>query len=337
MLIRQDISLQSYNTFGIDVNAKLFAEYKSVDELIEIIQTDEFQSNRLLHIGGGSNLLFTNDFDGIILHSKINELEILSENDDEVILRVGAGIVWDDFVEYAVQNKYYGVENLSLIPGEVGAAAVQNIGAYGVEIKDYIESVEYFNISTKELEKLSNAACNYEYRNSIFKNELKGKAIITYVNIRLKKSEHYTLNYAHLQKAVEQRGALSLKNVRNTIIEIRQSKLPDPAKLGNGGSFFMNPIVDKHKFNAIYKDYPNMPYYQMQNDNIKIPAGWLIEQCGFKGKRFGNVGVYEKQALVLVNYGNAKGQEIADLSKLIQSEVRKHFDIELIPEVNIIS
>lgn len=337
MNIQSNISLKNFNTFGIDVKAKLFAEYSSLNELIEIIQMDEFQNNRILHIGSGSNLLFTKNFEGVILHSKIIETKISYENDDEVILRVGAGLLWDELVDYAVRNNYYGIENLSLIPGEVGAAAVQNIGAYGVEIKDFIHSVEYFDLESASSKTMSNEGCKYAYRNSIFKNELKGKAIITHVNIRLHKREQYCLDYVHLQETVMQRGEINLENIRNTIIEIRQSKLPDPAILGNAGSFYMNPIVEKSKFEKILADYPQMPYYKIDGEQYKIPAAWLIEKCGLKGKRFGKVGIYEKQALVLVNYGGATGQDIAELSSHIQEKVVSQFGIKLTPEVNFIT
>ncbi len=336
MEIRQNISLKPYNTFGIDVKAKYFAEYNSVTELKELISSEVFCSNRHFHIGGGSNLLLLNDYDGLILHSQIKEIEKTGEDEEFVFLRVGSGMVWDDFVAYCVSNNYYGVENLSLIPGEVGASAVQNIGAYGMEVKDAIFSVETIETATLQNRIFSREECRYGYRKSIFKEELKGQYIITHVTFRLKKNPDYQLDYQHLKQAVLERGDINLNNIRETVISIRQNKLPDPAISGNAGSFFMNPVISAEKFEMLQQIYPTMPHYPVSQSEVKVPAGWLIEQCGLKGKSFGRVGVHSKQALVIINLGNATGQEVADLAAMIMENVWQKFGIEIRPEVNFI-
>lgn len=336
MQIYQDISLKPFNTFGVDAKTKFFAEYDSVDELKELFQSDSVKNNRLLHIGSGSNLLFLNDFDGIILHSKIQTIEIVEEDMFSVLLRVGSGMNWDDFVALCVENNYYGIENLSLIPGEVGASAVQNIGAYGVEVRDVIEKVEFVEIESFKSKSFSNKECRYSYRKSIFKEKLKGKVIITHVSFRLKKEPGYVLDYAHLKDAVLKNGEINLANVRKTVIEIRESKLPNPEVLGNAGSFFMNPIIPKSHFNKLLPSYPTMPHYNVSENEVKVPAGWLIEQCDLKGKQFEKVGIYHKQALVIVNLGGATGEDIATVASLVQITVKKRFGIELVPEVNFI-
>lgn len=336
MEIRQNISLKPYNTFGIDVKAKYFAEYNSVTELKELISSEVFCSNRHFHIGGGSNLLLLNDYDGLILHSQIKEIEKTGEDEEFVFLRVGSGMVWDDFVAYCVSNNYYGIENLSLIPGEVGASAVQNIGAYGMEVKDAIFSVETIETATLQNRIFSREECRYGYRKSIFKEELKGQYIITHVTFRLKKNPDYQLDYQHLKQAVLERGDINLNNIRETVISIRQNKLPDPAISGNAGSFFMNPVISAEKFEMLQQIYPTMPHYPVSQSEVKVPAGWLIEQSGLKGKSFGRVGVHSKQALVIINLGNATGQEVADLAAMIMENVWQKFGIEIRPEVNFI-
>ncbi len=336
MNISQNISLKPYNTFGVDVNAKYFAEYGSVEELLELLQTGGAKNNRMLHIGSGSNLLFLKDFDGLILHSAIRSIEVVEEDEESILLRVGSGVVWDDFVAYCVENEYYGVENLSLIPGEVGASAVQNIGAYGIEVKDTIERVEFIEIETLKTVTFSNDECQYSYRKSIFKEELKGKVIITHVSYRLKKTPTFFLDYSHLKDAVLKNGEINLQNVRNTVIQIRESKLPNPTELGNAGSFFMNPIIDKSKYEELLLSYPSMPHYPVSDTKVKVPAGWLIEQCDLKGKQFERVAIYHKQALVIVNTDNATGEDIATVASLVQMTVKKRFGVELVPEVNYI-
>ena len=336
MIIKENISLLSYNTFGIDAKADYFIEYNSVEELQTALKSEIVKSNRLLHIGGGSNLLFMKDFKGVILHSAINFIKKVSEDADTVILEAGAVVNWDDFVAYTVEKGWGGVENLSLIPGEVGASAVQNIGAYGVEVQDVILKVNAVEIETGEPKTFSVEDCQYGYRESIFKKELKGKYIITSVLFKLQKQPEYKLNYQHLEAEVLKNGDINLQNIRQTIIAVRESKLPDPKIFGNAGSFFMNPVISKAHFNELLAQYPQMPHYFVSETEEKVPAGWLIDQCGWKGKQIGNAGVHDKQALVLVNKGGATGAEIVYLAEQIQASVKTKFGIELRAEVNYI-
>ena len=336
MIIKENISLLSYNTFGIDAKADYFIEYNSVEELQTALKSEIVKSNRLLHIGGGSNLLFMKDFKGVILHSAINFIKKVSEDADTVMLEAGAVVNWDDFVAYTVENGWGGVENLSLIPGEVGASAVQNIGAYGVEVQDVIIEVNAVEIETGESKIFSVEDCQYGYRESIFKKELKGKYIITSVVFKLQKQAQFKLNYQHLEAEVLKNGDINLQNIRQTIIAVRESKLPDPKIFGNAGSFFMNPVISKAHFNELLAQYPQMPHYFVSETEEKVPAGWLIDQCGWKGKQIGNAGVHDKQALVLVNKGGATGAEIVYLAEQIQVSVKIKFGIELRAEVNYI-
>ena len=336
MIIKENISLLSYNTFGIDAKADYFIEYNSVEELQTALKSEIVKSNRLLHIGGGSNLLFMKDFKGVILHSAINFIKKVSEDADTVMLEAGAVVNWDDFVAYTVENGWGGVENLSLIPGEVGASAVQNIGAYGVEVQDVIVKVNAVEIETGESKIFSVEDCQYGYRESIFKKELKGKYIITSVVFKLQKQAQFKLNYQHLEAEVLKNGDINLQNIRQTIIAVRESKLPDPKIFGNAGSFFMNPVISKAHFNELLAQYPQMPHYFVSETEEKVPAGWLIDQCGWKGKQIGNAGVHDKQALVLVNKGGATGAEIVYLAEQIQASVKTKFGIELHAEVNYI-
>lgn len=327
-------SLLPYNTFGIDVSASRFLEYASVAELEEYIAQGAV-TTPFLHIGGGSNLLFTKDYDGLILHSRIGGIEVTAEDSQTVSLRVGAGVVWDDFVACCVEHGWYGAENLSLIPGEVGASAVQNIGAYGVEVKDLITAVETVNIQGYE-RVYSVEECEYAYRNSIFKRPENKSVFVTYVRFRLSKEERYTLDYGTIRQELAKYPAPTLPIVRKVIIEIRESKLPDPKVTGNAGSFFMNPIVAKEKLEALQRDYPRIPYYELPDGRVKIPAGWMIDQCGWKGKSLGPAAVHDKQALVLVNRGGAKGSDIVALSDAVRASVRDKFGIDIHPEVNVI-
>ena len=337
-----DYSLLNHNTFGMDVKAKRYVEYDNEEELKAIIPT---LSGEVLHIGGGSNLLFKGDFDGTVLHSAIKGIEELSGTQlstSEVLVRVGAGEVWDDFVAWAVEHGYGGVENLSLIPGEVGASAVQNIGAYGVEAKDVIALVEAMDLSNGQKRVFRTEECCYAYRQSIFKNELKGKYAITYVTYRLQKQPVLKLDYGNLKAVLEKNSQLSTVNcqlsiaqVRQAIIDIRNAKLPDPKVQGNAGSFFMNPVVSREKFLSIQKDYPQMPFYEVEG-GVKIPAGWMIDQCGWKGKSLGRAAVHDKQALVLVNLGGATSDEILTLCHTICKDVKEKFGIDIHPEVNFI-
>lgn len=327
-------SLLPYNTFGIDVSASRFLEYASVAELKEYIAQGAV-TTPFLHIGGGSNLLFTKDYDGLILHSRIGGIEVTAEDSQTVSLRVGAGVVWDDFVACCVEHGWYGAENLSLIPGEVGASAVQNIGAYGVEVKDLITAVETVNVQGYG-RVYSVEECEYAYRSSIFKRPENKSVFVTYVRFRLSKEERYTLDYGTIRQELAKYPAPTLPIVRKVIIEIRESKLPDPKVMGNAGSFFMNPIVAKEKLEALQRDYPRIPYYELPDGRVKIPAGWMIDQFGWKGKSLGPAAVHDKQALVLVNRGGAKGSDIVALSDAVRASVRDKFGIDIHPEVNVI-
>ena len=332
--MEQKYSLLSHNTFGIDVSAACFLEYASVDELRGLIGSGRVTSP-YLHIGGGSNLLFTKDYEGTILHSRIGGVEVVAETDDDIVVRVGAGVVWDDFVDYCVQRHWHGVENLSLIPGEVGASAVQNIGAYGVEVKDLIVRVETLNIEGKE-HVYDVTECGYSYRDSIFKRPENKSVFVTYVSFRLSKREHYTLDYGTIRRELEKYPGVTLDVVRRVIIAIREEKLPDPRVMGNAGSFFMNPIVGREQFEALQAEYPQMPFYEIDTDRVKIPAGWMIDQCGWKGKALGPAAVHDKQALVLVNRGGAKGADVIALSDAVRASVRAKFGIDFHPEANFI-
>ena len=330
-------SLLPYNTFGMDVKASRFVEYASVEELRGLWNAEREAVARALHIGGGSNLLFASDYEGLILHSAIKGYTVVKETEEEVDVRVGAGEVWDDFVAYTVANGWYGAENLSLIPGEVGASAVQNIGAYGVEAKDLIVSVDTFGLETGEERRFMREECRYAYRESVFKQELKGKYAVTFVTYRLKKHPVFHLEYGNIRAELEKQGCqVDLENVRRIIIAIRQAKLPDPKVLGNAGSFFMNPVVPKMQFEALLAQYPDMPHYPVDDAHVKIPAGWMIDRCGWKGKRVGHAGVHEKQALVLVNCGGATGKEVMHLAEEIVASVRERFGVTIRPEVNYI-
>jgi len=337
MKITPNASLLPYNTFGINACADYIVEYESVSDLLEVLKSENVKSNRILPVGSGSNLLFLNDFKGVILHSVIKSIQKINENADSVFLEVGSGVVWDDFVAYCVENGLGGVENLSLIPGETGASAVQNIGAYGVEVRDVIVEVHAVEIESAVGHTFSNLECHYGYRESIFKNELKGKFIVTSVVFKMDKKPSFKLNYSKLEEEVLKTGCISLQTVRDTIIAIRQSKLPDTKSMGNAGSFFMNPVISKHHFLELQAEYPQVPHYFVSETEEKVPAGWLIEQCGWKGKSIGNASVHDKQALVIVNRGGATGAEIVFLAEQIQHSVKDKFGIILQPEVNFIS
>lgn len=330
-------SLLHHNTFGIDAQCDNFVEYSSVDELLAILPT--LQRQKWLHIGEGSNLLFANDYHGTVLHSRINTCEVVKNDGTQVWLRVGSGYNWDEFVGYCVAHHYYGIENLSLIPGEVGASAVQNIGAYGVEACQYIESVEVIDVATGELRILTNADCQYAYRDSIFKHALRGQCIVTHVTYRLSLSFTPDLAYGAIRRELESRGIaptdVTAQTLRDMIIDIRRNKLPDPQEIGSAGSFFMNPIVSQTVFENLIAQYPDMPHYVVDG-GVKIPAGWMIEQCGWKGKSLGPAGVYSKQALVLVNLGGATGADIVRLSDAVRGDVKAKFGIDIHPEANFI-
>lgn len=310
------------------------------DRLIEFANEDELKSaltgavKPLLFMGGGSNLLFLNNYSGTVLHSVIDNINIVAEDDNSVSVRVGSGVVWDDFVAYCVEKGWWGVENLSLIPGEVGASAVQNIGAYGVEVKDVLQSIEAISVDDLSKRIFTNAECNYAYRDSIFKKSLKGKYVITYVTYRLSKTANPNIGYGALKSVLSENP--SLKEIRDAIIAVRNSKLPDPKVYGNAGSFFMNPVIPMEQFVALQSRYPDIPSYPASDGYIKVPAGWLIEKSGWKGKSLGNTAVYEKQALVLINRGGATGMEVKHLADTIIEDIKEIFGITLHAEVNYI-
>lgn len=333
-----DYPLLRHNTFGIAARCRRFIEYTDPAELRAILaDLRACPDEPFFHIGGGSNLLFTRDYPGTILHSAIRGREIRDLDDGRVALRAGAGEDWDELVAFATAAGCYGLENLSLIPGEVGASAVQNIGAYGLEAGRCIMSVEAIEVATGSVRTFTPEECRYAYRYSIFKGELRGRYVITHVTYTLSRQFVPHLEYAALRREIEARrltpGHLTAEQVRDIIVEVRRAKLPDPQEVGSAGSFFMNPVVSKAKFQALCSEYPAMPHYPAP-DGIKIPAGWLIEQCGWKGRTLGRAGVYEKQALVLVNRGEATGEEIVRLAEQIQEDVARRFGIAIHPEVN---
>ena len=331
MKIINNCPLKERHTFGMDVKA---------DRLIEFANEDELKSaltgavKPLLFMGGGSNLLFLNNFAGTVFHSVIDDIDIVAEDDNSVSVRVGSGVVWDDFVAYCVEKGWWGVENLSLIPGEVGASAVQNIGAYGVEVKDVLQSIEAISVDDLSKRIFTNAECNYAYRDSIFKKSLKGKYVITYVTYRLSKKANPNIGYGALKSVLAENP--SLKEIRDAIIAVRNSKLPDPKVYGNAGSFFMNPVIPMEQFVELQSRYPEIPSYPALDGYIKVPAGWLIEKSGWKGKSLGNAAVYEKQALVLINRGGATGMEVKHLADTIIEDIKEIFGITLHAEVNYI-
>jgi UDP-N-acetylmuramate dehydrogenase len=329
-------SIKEYNTFGIDVKAKYFFEFTEIEELTTLLENQEFRKLQKLVIGGGSNLLFTKDFDGLVIYPQIKGIKIINETDNEIYINAGAGNDWDSFVEYCVSNGYGGTENLSLIPGNIGASPVQNIGAYGVEVKDIIDTVEALNIETNKIETLTNSDCKFGYRNSAFKNKLKGKYIITGVTFKLYKKPKFTTHYGSVDEKLKEYTEINISNIRKIIIDIRDSKLPDHKKIGNAGSFFKNPVIDKSKAESLKLKYPTMPLYHVNEKHSKLAAGWLIEQCGWKGKRIADAGVHKDQSLVLVNHGNASGNDIIKLANKIIASIKSEFDVDLEMEVNII-
>lgn len=334
MNIQQNISLKSYNTFGISVYAKRFISVTSVYELQQLLKIEK----DVFLISGGSNMLLTKDIEKLVVHIDIKGISVDQENNDAVYITVNAGENWHEFVLWCVSENYGGLENLSLIPGNVGTCPIQNIGAYGAEVKDTITKVETLNIETGKMVEFSNVACKFGYRNSIFKNDVKGKYIITSVSFQLTKNTHdLNSSYGAIESELASKKIKNptLRDISEAVIAIRKSKLPDPKEIGNSGSFFKNPIITKTQFLELQKEYPNIPSYIISDTKIKVPAGWLIEQSGFKGKRFGEYGVHEKQALVLVNYGNATGKEIFLLAEKIQTTILTKFGISLEIEVNV--
>ncbi len=331
-----NVSLKDFNTFGVDVKAKQLISVTSEQELLRVLK--DFYAEELFILGGGSNMLLTRDLDKTVLHINLTGIHILSETENEVLIEAGAGENWHQFVMWCVDRNFGGLENLSLIPGNVGTSPIQNIGAYGVELKDRFHSCEAIHIQTLEKKTFHLEDCEFGYRDSVFKGPLKDQYIITKVVFRLTKNHHSLItSYGAIKQELYSKGikALGIREISDAVISIRQSKLPDPRKLGNSGSFFKNPIISEEKFKKLQKNYPDVPHYPLANGDFKVPGGWLIEKAGLKGFRKGDAGVHEKQALVLVNYGRASGQEILSLAKMIQKKVKEKFAITLQPEVNI--
>lgn len=339
MIIQESYDLSADNTFGIAATADCFISYDSVEELHRVLAyvQEKYAGVPVYQIGGGSNLLLLSDVKGVVLHSCIRTIEV-EECGDDVFLRVGAGMVWDELVAYCVEHGYYGLENLSYIPGEVGGAAVQNIGAYGVEVKDVITHVETMDLHTGERATYTKDDCEYGYRKSRFKTEWKGRMIVTHACFRLSKTFVPHLDYGGVRASLEQRGVLPEEvnafQLRDTIIAIRKEKLPDPKVQGNAGSFFMNPVVSRCLYSKIKQRYDSVPCYEVNANEVKIPAAWLIEQRGWKGRDMGRAGVHDRQALVLVNKGHATGHDVLRLCDAIIEDVKGAFGIELVPEVN---
>ena len=338
MNVIENYPLIKLNTFGIDVKAKYFTSINTVNELIEIKKSEKFKDHELLILGGGSNILFTKDFNGLVILNNIKGKEIVDQNDDSIILKIGAGENWHELVMYCVDNGWGGIENLSLIPGNTGTAPMQNIGAYGVEIKETFVELEALEIFSGKIVKFSNSECEFGYRESVFKNKMKNKYIILNITLELNKNPILNINYGDVKAILETKKIETpkIKDVSNAIISIRQRKLPDPKKIGNSGSFFKNPIIDINLLKLIEEKYPNVVSYKINENEFKIAAGWMIEKAGWKGKKFNNFGVHENQALVLVNYGLANGKEIFNLSEKIILDIKEKFGITLEREVNII-
>lgn len=338
MKLQSDFPLKALNTFGIDVKARYFARFESVEKLQQLLALPELQHRDKLILGGGSNLLFTKDFDGVVLQNSITGIEMQREDEDEVYVKVGGGEVWHDFVLYALQQNYGGIENLSLIPGTVGASPLQNIGAYGVELKDVFHELEAVHLQTGEVRTFDNTTCRFGYRESIFKNELKGQFVVTTVVFRLSKKHKLNTSYGAITTTLQEMQVQqpSIQDVSAAVCHIRQSKLPDPKQIGNAGSFFKNPEIQLEQYEQLKAQYPTIPSYPVTPTTVKVPAGWLIEQCGWKGKVIDNYGVHKNQALVLVNFGGAKGEHVRQLAFDIIDSVEEKFGIRLHPEVNIL-
>ena len=337
MQIEENVSLKRYNTFGVDVNARYFVEIKNEDDLQEAITNQEFKKDKKLFLGGGSNILFTKDYDGLVAKISTKGNRVVEENENEVLVESFAGEKWNDFVTYCVEKNFFGVENLSLIPGTVGAAPIQNIGAYGTELKDVFESLDGIMIDSGEKKSFSKQECQFDYRDSIFTKKYKNNFLITKVVFRLQKEKKFNLNYRAFQSYLkpDDQNKLTLREMSELVKRIRRDKLPNPQKYGNAGSFFKNPEVDLRKINELQERFNDLVHFKVEEDKYKISAGWLIEKCGFRGKNIGNVGTYKKQALVIINFGGATGDEIKRFAENIQKAVENKFDVTLTPEVNI--
>ena len=337
MEFKKNMSIKELNSFNIDVKCKLFCKIISSNNIIQLLKSEEFHKHKSILIGGGSNILFTKDFNGLLIQNNIKGISEISETNLYKTIKVGAGENWHEFVLWSIKNNLSGIENLSLIPGNVGSSPIQNIGAYGVEVKSIVDKVWAIDILKKKEVIFSNRECQFDYRSSIFKTKLKDKIIITHVSFNLSKEPNHNISYNDIEKELKaQKLDISTKNISSAIIKIRKRKLPDPSKLGNAGSFFKNPIISKLKFKELQIKFPEIVGYQSSKNEMKIAAAWLIESCGWKGFRKGDIGVHKNQALVLVNYGDGKGEEIVSLARDIKESVKKKFDITLVPEVNII-
>src|SRR5690554_426089 len=336
-MLQRNVNLAPFTTFAVEAKTAYFASFTTIEELKKLLS--EVKDRKLLILGGGSNILFRNNFDGVTLHNKIQGISTVKEDENYIVLKVGAGEVWHDFVLYTLSKGWGGVENLSLIPGSVGASPMQNIGAYGVEIKDVFESLEAVEISSGELRTFSHEECQFGYRESVFKKSLKDKYVITSVSYRLSKHPVLNTSYGAIENELKSMGILhpTIQDVSKAVIAIRQSKLPDPKEIGNVGSFFKNPIISLSHFEKLKKEYPEIPSYKVSEVEVKVPAGWLIDKAGWKGKTIQNYGVHKKQALVLVNYGKASGEDIYELSEKIIKDIQLRYGILLEREVNIIS
>ena len=332
----ENYPLKELNTFHFDVRAKEFIVTDNVDDIREWIIQEKPSVENLLVLGGGSNILFAGDHKGTIIHPLFDQIKIIYEDNDTVLIEAGAGKKWDDFVDFCVGNSYHGVENLSLIPGTVGAAPVQNIGAYGCEAKDVIEKVNGIFLDSGDLLPLFSSECNFGYRNSIFKNKLKNRLLVTSVVFRLSKKEVFNLSYGRLEEKTKEFGEINLQNIRKAVIEVRSSKLPDPDITGNAGSFFKNPEIPFEQFEKLKETYPGIPGYPLDNEKVKVPAGWLIDKAGWKGKAMGEAAVHSEQALVLVNRRNATGKDILNLASAIEKDIKAKFGIKLEKEVIVI-
>jgi len=336
MQVQQNYSLKKYNTFGVEASAKYFGVFTTIDNLQLLLK--EYSEQSTLVLGGGSNILFTKNYDGLVLKNEIRGINTVHEDEDHIYVKVGAGEIWHQFVMHCIKNNFSGVENLSLIPGNIGASPMQNIGAYGVEIKDVFHSLEAFHLQEQRILNFTLNDCGFGYRDSVFKKRYKDQFAILTVTFRLNKKPQYNISYGAIKEELEKMGVkdLSIQSISQAVINIRSSKLPDPNVIGNAGSFFKNPEITQHELHELKLINANVPYYAADNSHFKIPAAWLIEQCGWKGFRRGDAGCHEKHALVLVNYGNASGKDIFDLSKEIKQSVKEKFDVELEREVNII-
>ncbi len=336
LTIQENVSLRAYNTFGIEANARWMAVPRSAEEVTELLDHNRPEWDCRFVLGGGSNVLFTQDFNGLIIHPLIKGFEKTGESGEFIWVRAGCGENWDDLVDYCVRNNWGGLENLSHIPGHVGASPVQNIGAYGVEVKDCIESVEGIRINNKKRTIFSASECHFGYRDSIFKREMKSEVVITHVTFRLRKDPVFTTHYPDLEKELDNYPDTTIQTIREAIIAIRGKKLPDPVKLGNAGSFFKNPMVSIQKAESLRQFYPSMPSYSCEGNSIKLSAAWLIEQCHWKGRKIGKVEAYNRQPLVIVNHGGATGTDIIEYARKIRRAIQTRFGILLDMEVNVL-